>query len=88
LKRLIGKRSEPPGVYFYAHPLVWWNRFTDIADIKILPWRSLGSGHQKRLIPDNWLGKKLLSVLFTLEDTFPLFFARRCFFPMIILTKK
>jgi ubiquinone/menaquinone biosynthesis C-methylase UbiE len=88
IKGLLGKKTEPPGIYFYAHPLAWWTRFNDIADIKILPWRSFGSGHQKRLIPDNWLGKKLLGMLFTLEDTFPRFFARHCFFPMIILTKR
>jgi len=75
-------------IYFYVYPLSWWDRFTDVAGIKILPWQTFGSGHQKKLIPDNWLGRKIFNILFTMEDKFPSFFARYCFFPMIILTKK
>lgn len=88
LKRLVRKRAESDNIFFYAHPLNWWNRFADVADINILPWRSFGSGHQKRLIPNNQLGKKIFDILFVLEDAFPRFFARHCFFPMIILRKR
>jgi ubiquinone/menaquinone biosynthesis C-methylase UbiE len=88
LKRLIGKSAVSSNIYFHPHTLNWWNRFLDVADINILPWRSFGSGHQKRLIPDNRLGKKILSILFKLEDNFPHLFAKHCFFPMIILTKR
>ena len=88
LKGLIGKSAVSSNIYLHAYPLNWWDRFLDVADIKILPWRSLGSGHQKRLIPDNRLGKIIFSILFKLEDTFPYFFAKHSFFPMIILTKR
>jgi ubiquinone/menaquinone biosynthesis C-methylase UbiE len=88
LKSLIRKNDASSNIYFYPHPLKWWNRFLDVVDIKIFPWRSFGSGHQKRLIPDNRLGRKILNILFTIEDIFPHFFANHCFFPMIILTKR
>jgi ubiquinone/menaquinone biosynthesis C-methylase UbiE len=74
--------------YFYPHPIIWWERFKDVAKISILPWRSLSSNFQKRLIPNNILGKKLLNLLFYLEEKFPKFFVRYFQYPMIILIKK
>jgi hypothetical protein len=65
-----------------------WNRFRDIADVKILPWRSSDSDTQKGLIPDNKIGGKMLDVLFSLEDRFPDFFVKHFQYPMIILTKR
>jgi ubiquinone/menaquinone biosynthesis C-methylase UbiE len=88
LKRFMKRDTAAGGIYLYAHPLSWWNRFRDVSDITILPWRTFGSGHQKRLVPDNRLGKLMLSILFLFEDTFSHFFSRHCFFPLIILTKK
>lgn len=75
-------------LYFYAHPVEWWNRFSDAASVKILPWRSFTAGIQKALIPDNKLGSMLFDVLFNLEERFPDFFARSFHYPMIILTKR
>ncbi|MFK7814187.1 MAG: class I SAM-dependent methyltransferase [Maribacter sp.] len=74
-------------IYFDPHPLSWWDRFTDEADLKKVPWRSFGPAAQKKLIPNNWLGKKMLSVLYSLERTFPKFFVKHFTYPMIILTK-
>jgi ubiquinone/menaquinone biosynthesis C-methylase UbiE len=75
-------------LYFFAHPIGWWNRFCDIADIQILPWRSFASHYQKALIPNNKYGKILLNILFDLEERFPDFFVRHFQYPMIILKKK
>jgi SAM-dependent methyltransferase len=88
--RAQGKQSgeEGAGLYFHAHPLEWWSRFDDVADVKILPWRSLRSDIQKRLIPDNKIGEKILGTLFNLEEKFPGFFAKYFQYPLIILTKK
>ncbi len=91
LKRLrnIGKDKElEVDFYFFAHPIGWWNRFRDVADIQILPWRSLASGHQKLLVPDNKFGGKVFDFLFRMEEKFPKFFVRYFQYPMIILTKK
>jgi len=93
VKRFLKKRiktsrqEESSSLYFHAHPLEWWNRFNDMASVKILPWRSFGSDIQKKLIPDNRIGKIMFDVLFNLEERFPDFFARYFQYPMIILIK-
>ncbi|CAN5348016.1 hypothetical protein BH09GEM1_BH09GEM1_04360 [soil metagenome] len=76
------------GIYFSAHPLGWFERFGNVADVQLLPWRSFGAPVQKRLFPDNWLGERMLAVLFRLEDAFPHFFVRFGQYPMIVLTKR
>lgn len=77
-----------PSLYMHAQPIGWWTRFSDIAIVNILPWRSLGSDDQRSLIPDNRIGEMMLRLLFHLEDTFPGFFVRHLQYPMIILVKK
>jgi ubiquinone/menaquinone biosynthesis C-methylase UbiE len=74
-------------LYFHAYSNDWWGRFSDKANVKILPWRSLDSNSQKRLIPDNKIGMKMFRILFRLEDRFPDFFVKHLHYPMIILTK-
>ena len=88
--RLLRKRmgGEAPAFYFYAHPLGWWRRFEDMADVAVYPWRSFSSADQRRLIPDNRLGKMMLAMLFRLEQRAPRFFARYFQYQMIVLTKK
>lgn len=94
IKRMIDKDKRPTyidslPIYFFAHPIQWWERFTDIAEVKIFPWCSLDSDTQKKLIPDNLFGKIILRILFNMEDIFPEFFGKRfAYHPMIILTKK
>ena len=58
------------------------------ADVKILPWRTFGTEMQKRIFPDNYVGKIMFKVLFFLEDLLPKFFVKVGVYPMIILTKK
>jgi ubiquinone/menaquinone biosynthesis C-methylase UbiE len=84
----IKKMSENDiKLYFCAHSLKWWDRFSDSASVKIYPWRSFGSDMQKKLIPDNILGRKLFAILFWLEEKFPNFFVKYFTYPMIVLTK-
>jgi ubiquinone/menaquinone biosynthesis C-methylase UbiE len=85
-----GELNKPNEIelYFYAHPIKWWNRFRDETEVKLLPWRSFSSDDQKRLIPNTIFGKKMLMVLYAMEDTFPNLFVRYFQYPMIILTKK
>ena len=84
----IIKLEPEAGLYFYLHPLDWWNRFDDVAHVKILPWRSFDSDIQKKLFPDNIIGSLALNLLFYLEETFPSFFASNFQYPLIILTKR
>lgn len=82
------ERKEYSDLYFYSHPIKWWNRFTDISIVKIMPWRSFDSGLQKRFIPNNKIGSRIFDILFNLEERFPNFFVKHFQYPMIILTKK
>jgi len=75
-------------LYFHPHPIEWWNRFSDVAQVQVLPWRSFSSNIQKILIPNNKLGGILFNLLFNLEERFPDFFVKRFQYPMIILTKR
>jgi SAM-dependent methyltransferase len=91
VKRLLLGRSDERNtdLYFHAHPLVaWWERFEDVADVRLFPWRSFDAVWQKRLFPNNALGTKLLRWLFSMEDRFPDFFVRHFQYPMIVLTKR
>lgn len=75
-------------LYAFAHPVEWWHRFREEADLEILPWRSFFAPHQRILIPNNKLGKRIFDLLFSLEEKFPNFFVRHFQYPMIVLTKK
>ena len=81
-------KSNGDALYFYRHPLDWWNKFNDEADIQIFPWRSFSTLHQKLLIPNNRIGKKIFDAIFKLEERFPQFFVWYFEYPMIVLTKK
>jgi len=82
------KEIEYSDLYYYPHPINWWNRFTDISIVKIMPWRSFESRQQKRYIPNNKIGSKMFDILFNLEESFPGFFVKYFQYPMIILIKK
>ena len=73
---------------FHSHPVKWWDRFEDVATVRVFPWRSFDSDTQKGLIPDNRMGRKLLDVLFKLEDRFPEVFVEHFQYPLIVLTKR
>jgi SAM-dependent methyltransferase len=102
LEKLIRKLKRPsphsyqsaltstaePELYFYSYPLDWWRRFDDIADVKILFFRSFRARDQKTFFPDNWIGRKMFDLLFALEDHFPNFFAANFLYPLIVMTKR
>ena len=82
------KPREEVDLYYYVHPVGWWKRFKDVADVKLVPWRSFRSDDQKKIIPNSDFGKKIFETLYQWEDRFPGFFVRFFEYPMIILTKK
>lgn len=89
LKRNVKtKKTDDSVLYFASHAIKWWDRFKDVSEVKILPWRSFNSHLQKRFFPDNNLGSYMFKILFKLEDNYPNFFAKYFTYPMIILTKK
>ncbi len=78
----------PLDLYFRPMALSWWGRFSDVADVQVLPWRSFETGHQRLFFPDNRLGRSMFRVLFQLEDLFPRFFVTYFQYPLIVLTKR
>lgn len=94
IKKLLKTTKKTPNtekgmnLYFHPHPLEWWNRFSDIAHVQVLPWRSFGADIQKTLIPNNKIGGIVFNILFNLEERFPAFFVKHFQYPMIILTKR
>lgn len=87
VNRKVVNYSAEETLYFYPHKLDWWDRFSDVSQVKIFPWRSLNSDHQKSIIPDNFLGSLGLKLLFKAEDIFPKIFVRYFQYPMIVLKK-
>jgi hypothetical protein len=75
-------------IYFYRYPRHWWNKFSDSATVKILPWRTFHAREQRLLFPNNKLGGAMFSALFRLEDRYPNFFSAIGCYPMIVITKK
>jgi ubiquinone/menaquinone biosynthesis C-methylase UbiE len=93
LRRAVGRLvrrgvTRKPGVYFHAHPLRWWRRFEDVADVRMWPWRALAAHHQRRLVPDSPFGERMLEALFRAEDRFPRLFVGWFQYPMIVLVKR
>jgi SAM-dependent methyltransferase len=90
LKRLA--RREPntasAPIYFFAHPLWWWKRFSDEAVVELVPWRSLNANESRRLIPDNRLGIRMFRALLAFERTFPRRATSWGCYPMIVFTKR
>ena len=86
---LTGKTAKAEGpIYFHAHPLAWWNRFTDECELKLLPWRSLTAKDAWRFVPDNALGRLLLQAVFRWEALFPGWATSWGAYPMIVLVKR
>lgn len=85
---LLGKKSNKQHIYFDSHSIDWWKQFNNEADIEYYPWRSFSSTHQKFLIPNNFIGKKIFSILFYLEDRFKRFFIRNFQYYTVVLKKK
>ena len=89
LMAVAGRRrsidSEP--IYFFAHPLSWWKRFSDDAAVEIVPWRSLNANESRRLIPDNALGARMFRAVLAFERALPTAATWSGCYPMIVLTK-
>lgn len=89
LKRLFRPQGDPESgpIYFFAHRLAWWKRFSDEASIRIVPWRFLNANESRRLIPDNALGARMFRAVLAFERRFPRLATWSGCYPMIVLTK-
>jgi SAM-dependent methyltransferase len=91
IARAVSRRERsgetPDNIYFFRHPLNWWNRFRDSGTMRIYPWRTFSTPVQKALFPDNRLGARMLARLFALEDKYPRFFAAIGCYSMIVIQR-
>ncbi len=75
-------------IYFFCHSIDWWQQFEDIADVKLYPWRSFSSQHQKIIFPNNVLGRFMFRVIIYCEEKFSKFFINNFQYYLIVLKKK
>lgn len=90
LKRLLPRRPRPAAgpIYFFAHPFSWWERFSDEAEVEVVPWRFLNANESRKLIPDNALGGQMFRAVLGFERTFPRLATWSGCYPMVVLTKR
>lgn len=89
IKNLFSKKKlNKQKIYFYCHSINWWKQFENQATIEFYPWRSFSSLHQKFIIPNNLIGKKIFQILFHLEDKFKSFFINHFQYYTVVLRKK
>ncbi|HEY8280105.1 MAG TPA: class I SAM-dependent methyltransferase [Bdellovibrionota bacterium] len=89
LKRLFTgmKKAEAGEIYYFAHPLSWWQRFSDEAEVSVVTWRTL-TAKLSRMLPDNVVGSFVLKVIFQLEEAFPRAMLPFAAYPLVVLTKR
>ena len=83
----LKKKKHNNSLYFYCYKNEWWKQFSNIADVKLYPWRSFASQHQKKLFPNNIIGKYMFKILIILENKFPYFFTKYFQYLIIVLRK-
>ena len=89
LKKIFIKKNKNNSkkLYFYCHKLNWWMQFSKVAKVEFYPWRSFAALHQKKLFPNNFIGKILFELLILLEKKFPKIFVKYFQYPIIVLRK-
>lgn len=91
IKKVILKKrtkTSKTNLYFFCHPIKWWSQFEKTTDVKLKPWRSFSSDHQKIIFPDNVIGKFMLKILFIIEEKFEKFFINNFQYYTVIIRKK
>ena len=81
-------KKNKTNLYFFCHPIKWWSQFEKITDVKLKPWRSFSSDHQKIIFPDNVIGKLMFKILFMIEEKFQKFFINNFQYYTVIIKKK
>jgi len=80
---------QEPQLYFHAHSYQWYREEVKGSfNCDIASWRSVSVPFMKRYVHDRLFGKWLLSFIYWMESTFPVFFGRHGQFPMFICHKQ
>lgn len=58
-------------IYFYRHPLVFWNLFKEQSEVSVKAWRTFSPALEKLLFRKHFFGQHLLKILFQIENWKP-----------------
>jgi ubiquinone/menaquinone biosynthesis C-methylase UbiE len=88
----LGRRptTDPdpaPALYFKAHPLTWWQRFTDVCHLSFQPWEVVSSRVERLLIWNDGVAALFYKLARLVETRAPALAARLWMFPIVILDK-
>ena len=88
IKKIFKLKTEHD-LYHFVYPLKWWHQFEDKSNVELYLWRTFNSFYLKKIFPNNFIGKKLLQIIYKLEDVLPKFITLAIAqYPTIVLTKK
>jgi SAM-dependent methyltransferase len=80
--------GESPALYYHAHPLGWWRRFSAGADISFVPWEVIGSRPARALLRGDGMAKLFYRSAAWFETKVPKAAARLWQYPIVILDNK
>jgi ubiquinone/menaquinone biosynthesis C-methylase UbiE len=79
--------SAPP-LYFYTHPLEWWNQFCDKCCLALLPWDVLSAEQERRLYVKGPFAKVFYRLCSWYEERYAIHAVKHWAYPIILLDKK
>jgi len=79
--------DSAPGLYFYSHSFRWLKNQNFPFTIELKVWRSLHTNFLKLWIHKYLVGKKILSMIWNLEEKYPWFLGKTGTYPMFIIKK-
>jgi SAM-dependent methyltransferase len=93
VKRKVGARrggnvSGPPTLYYHAHPLRWWRRFTVECDVAFIPWEVIGSRPARALLCGDRMAAAFFNAAAWFETKAPHAAVRLSQFHIVVLDKK
>ena len=81
-------RAHPP-LYYHAHTYDWFrDTFASWTHVDIRASRSVDEDFMQSCVPQNWIGRVLLTLIFWCETTFPRMFGRIGRYPAVIVGKE
>jgi ubiquinone/menaquinone biosynthesis C-methylase UbiE len=87
-KNVRESRQSHPPIYYHPHDYQWFdNTLPSEWDFDIRCWRSVDKIFTTTLVPNNFLGRLLMNLIFWFETRFPHLSARIGRYPMVVLRK-
>lgn len=90
-RALPGRQSlgpDRPDLYFRRHPLSWWQRFSDRAQVSIRPWDVIGSRDDRALLWSDRVAEGFYGAAERLEVRHPKLATRLWQYPLIVLERR